>query len=232
MRHFTPARSRLTRLSRRHRVIYTVFLVFSIGALVSAVLLYADGPGWSLESVRRYYRGSGWTFTEGPGRRYEDTGAMSPAPRSPLADGLGRGAEPVVDLPDFDPSNQRREPVDVQIDYPRSYRQILENAHQHLFMMPVMFLVLAHLFAMTGVRRRWVNGFIALSAVGVAGHLAGPWLVRFVGGGWAWVMPATLGAMLLGFGMMIGGALVVMWWPGAPRAPEARSRAEEPQPGR
>jgi hypothetical protein len=101
----------------------------------------------------------------------------------------------------------------VTIAYPRSYRQILENTHQHLFMMPVLLLVLAHLFAMSGTPRRVAGLVIAVTTLGMAGHLAAPWLVRFVGAGWAWLLPATLLAMVVGAGIMIVASAWDMWRP-------------------
>jgi hypothetical protein len=212
VREFASSRGRLGRLGATQRVIYTLFLLFAVAGLGSAVLLYDAGPGWTLESVRRYYRGEDAGVPGASERDSAPPAAPSVAPASPPPTAAG----PLIELPETDPSSMRAAPVGGQVAHPRSYLQILENTHQHLFMMPVFFLVLAHLFALTGIGRGWVGATIGLAAVGIAGHLAAPWLIRWVSGGWAWLMPVTLGAMVVGLGAMIVVPLTVMWWPGRP----------------
>jgi hypothetical protein len=77
-----------------------------------------------------------------------------------------------------------------------TYRKLLEVTHFHLFTVPVFLLIVSHLFMLTGLRAAtkiaWIGGGWAAAAL----HLATPWLVRYGGGGWAWLHAA--GGALLG----------------------------------
>jgi hypothetical protein len=203
VREFAPTNARLRTLGLAPRAVYTLFLLSAVAGRAWAALLYHAGPGWTPDSTRRYSRGD-----EG-GEAAEAADSSADEPGGSRA---ARGG-PVIELPDVDPATTRAEPGRQRLAHPRSYRQILENTHQHLFMMPVMFLILAHLFTLTGLGRAWLVGGIGLGALGIAGHLAAPWLIRWVGGEWAWFMLATLGAMLVGLGAMVLVPLMVMWWP-------------------
>lgn len=72
----------------------------------------------------------------------------------------------------------------------KSPRELLETAHFHLFSMPVVLLILGHLFLLArgGRWKSWVVG--AASALTLL-HVAGPWVIRYGGAAWGWVMPAT-----------------------------------------
>ena len=59
-----------------------------------------------------------------------------------------------------------------------TYRKLLEVTHFHLFSMPVYLLILSHLFMLSRIGERAKVGWISLGTLGVAGHVAAPWLVR------------------------------------------------------
>ena len=195
MRDFAKSKQPLTRIPVPNRLVYTVFLIFAAAGILSAVLLSHAGPGWTPESVAKYYRG--------------EEAVAEDAESEPMDDSSG----PVIDLPEFDPSGSSADPEPMQIHHAQSYRQILENSHQHLFSMPVFFLILAHLFARARFPRRFIHVGVGLTAFGLAGHIAGPWLVRYVGAGWSWFMLFTLGALIAGMLVMLLGSLAAMWWP-------------------
>lgn len=82
--------------------------------------------------------------------------------------------------------------------YPKSYRQILELTHFHLFTEPLVWLVVAHLYQMTGGRSWLAMG--TLAAIGA--QVALPWLV-------AYVTPAA-GMLLLPITLAVAGGLAWM----------------------
>jgi hypothetical protein len=75
--------------------------------------------------------------------------------------------------------------------YPKSSRQVLELTHFHLFTEPVVWLVVAHLYHLSG-GRGWVS-LGTLLAIGL--QIALPWLVTG-GAGAALLLPATAAVTL------------------------------------
>jgi hypothetical protein len=61
---------------------------------------------------------------------------------------------------------------------PMPLRKLLEVTHFHLFSMPVYLLILSHLFMLSRLGERAKLLWIALATLGVAAHMAAPWLAR------------------------------------------------------
>lgn len=203
MRELAKKNQPLTRIPVPNRLVYTVFLLFAAAGMLTATLLAHDGPGWTTDSIAKYYLG------EDGDASVDDTDADDEATSD-------APAGPVIELPGFDPaagSTAARAPA--RIHHPRSYRQILENTHQHLFTMPVLFLVLAHLFARARFPKPVIRLGVGLAAFGLAGHIGAPWLVRYLGASWSWFMLLTLIALLSGMLLMLFGSLWGMWGPAA-----------------
>ncbi|MFN7142652.1 MAG: hypothetical protein ACK4YP_02670 [Myxococcota bacterium] len=91
--------------------------------------------------------------------------------------------------------------------YPKSFRQILEVTHFHLFTEPVVWLVVAHLYHMGGGR-----GLVSLGTLGaIALQIALPWCVSYVSPVFgALFLPVTAG-VVLGLAWMIVDSLREMW---------------------
>jgi hypothetical protein len=70
--------------------------------------------------------------------------------------------------------------------FPKSFGQLLEVTHAHAFTMPVVFLILAHLFVSTGVSDRLKGVTLVATFAGLLGDLLAPWLVRYGAAGFAW----------------------------------------------
>lgn len=69
--------------------------------------------------------------------------------------------------------------------FEKTFQELLEVTHMHAFMMPVVLLVLGHLFFLTdwpAQRKRWVAG-IALLTMGL--EIVTPWAVRYWHPAWA-----------------------------------------------
>jgi hypothetical protein len=72
--------------------------------------------------------------------------------------------------------------------FPKTFSQLLEVTHAHAFVMAVFFLILAHLFAGTGVTGGVKTGVLAATFAGIVGDLAGPWLTRYAAAGFSWIV--------------------------------------------
>lgn len=87
--------------------------------------------------------------------------------------------------------------------FPRTFGQLLEEAHFHAFIEGVVLLVLAHLFAATSVSARLKAWVIVAAFAATFVDLACPWLIRYVApvfaavqmGAWL-VMIATAAALI------------------------------------
>lgn len=93
------------------------------------------------------------------------------------------------------------DPEAAEILVEKSARELLEITHFHLFTMPVLLLVLAHLFLLAR-GGAWKGAVVGVALLSTALHVAGPWVVRYGGPGWAWVMPATGLPFALSMGVM------------------------------
>lgn len=102
---------------------------------------------------------------------------------------------------------------EAQMTYPKSYRQLLELTHFHLFTEPVVWLVVSHLYGL-GSPRGW--GRVApplLTLLAMLGQITLPWLVVYVGAGFAALLLPTHLLMGGGLGFMALVSLRDLWWP-------------------
>ena len=131
---------------------------------------------------------------------YAGDEASAPAPEHQAAVG------PVMDLPE--------EPHHLVVAM--TYRKLLEVTHFHLFTMPVVLLIVGHLFFATGIGERAKMAWIAAASASVALHIATPWLVRFGGGSLAPLH--TFSGLFLTISMTVVTAYPVyaMWFKTAP----------------
>lgn len=74
----------------------------------------------------------------------------------------------------------------VVMAFPKSFGQMLEITHAHAFMMAVVFLILAHLFASTSGSPQFKGIVLGLTFAGTLGDLLAPWLIRYSAAWWAW----------------------------------------------
>jgi hypothetical protein len=100
---------------------------------------------------------------------------------------------------------------DDELSFPRTFWQLVEVSHFHLFSVPVVLLVLTHLLFGTGATS-WIRmGFTASSYVGALLQLVGPWAIRYGSAHFAWML--LLGWLLLTGSMLllIGVSLAAAW---------------------
>jgi len=197
MRQFSSSGFRLWNLGIEAKILYTTFCLLTLFGIVSSALYYGDLVGTGTSGIKSYYAG--------------EARAVAPPP---AASGAGPG--PAIDVPEDEPA---RRPIVV----PMTYRKLLEVTHFHLFTMPVVLLIVGHLFLATGLGDRakliWLIG-----AVGsVAAHLATPWIVRYGGGGLAFLHAITGAALTLTMAVLTIYPVLAMWR-------GKRSRTSEPAP--
>ena len=89
---------------------------------------------------------------------------------------------------------------------PKSFRELAETTHFHFFTMPVVFLILCHVFYLTMAGQGLKMAMTLLAFAGVAIDLASPWLILYVSPHFALVM-------LLGDVLMLGTFLIMAGWP-------------------
>jgi hypothetical protein len=198
------------RLSLEARVLYTGFLGFLLLGLLSSVWLYRDSfGGLSGQGATEYYRG----------------GASAPPPASEARPADARGTGPVLELPSDGPAlelpGEAEVPAAVPMRLEKPARQVVETFHFHLFTVPVVLLIVGHLFMLTALSTRAKVAVIAVSSVATFVHLLAPLLVRFVGVGWGWLMPVSVVVAALGWLPMLVWPLWEMWRPMPASRPEA-----------
>ena len=91
---------------------------------------------------------------------------------------------------------------DVTFGEPMSFRELAETTHFHFFTMPVVFLILCHVFFLTMASHGLKVAMVWLAFAGVGLDLASPWLILYVS-------PHFAFAMLLGDVLMVGTFLVM-----------------------
>ena len=85
---------------------------------------------------------------------------------------------------------------------PKSFRELAETTHFHFFTMPVVFLILCHVFYLTRASQVLKMLMTLLAFFGVGLDLASPWLILYVS-------PHFAAAMLVGDLLMVGTFLVM-----------------------
>jgi hypothetical protein len=186
MKDFTRPRGRLRSLPLPARVVYSVFLVFTLLALALTAWLGQQMVGLDLSRIDAYYAGGA-----------EPSSAQHGSSAPPA------GGGPQLDLP-----AEADAPV---VSEPMPLRKLLEVTHFHLFSMPVYLLILSHLFMLSRARDATKLGWIALGTLAVALHIAAPWLARGGGAAAHWLYGVSGAALAASFLVMAIGPLVEMW---------------------
>ncbi|MCI0454412.1 MAG: hypothetical protein L0Y68_05400 [Candidatus Dadabacteria bacterium] len=68
----------------------------------------------------------------------------------------------------------------VESGYAKSYMELLETTHFHIFSMPVVFLILAHIFLMCSWGYRTKIAVIVISFLAIFAEICSPWLITYV----------------------------------------------------
>jgi hypothetical protein len=179
----------IDRLSLEARVLYTGFLVFMLLGLVSSVWLYADSfGGLGGRDAASYFHGA------------------QSAPPTPED---ARGG-PQLELPS-DPTAAEDGGGGLRMAKPA--RQVLETFHFHLFTVPVVLLIVGHLFMLTSLATRTKVVVLLVASVSTLLHVLAPLLIRFVDPGLGGLMPITVVAAGIGWMPLLVWPLWEMWKP-------------------
>jgi hypothetical protein len=202
MRQFASSSFRLWNLGRAARLLYTSFCVLTFLGITSSVLYYEDLVGNGTRGIQRYYAG------------------QAEAPRAEGAPVAGGGG-PAIEMPE---EAEQGKPIVVAV----TYRKLLEVTHFHLFTLPVVLLIVAHLFLATGLGDRAKLWWIAAAIASVFLHLASPWLVRYGSARLAFLHVLSGAALTLTMSVLTLYPAIVMWR--RPPAKTFRSSTEAPAP--
>jgi hypothetical protein len=192
MRQFASSGFRLWNLGREAKVLYSSFCLLTFLGVASSALYYGDLVGTGMGGVRRYYAG-------------EDAPSVPP-PEPPAGAAAGRARPaPAIEIPEE--VERSRPPIVVAV----TYRKLLEVTHFHLFTMPVVLLIVAHLFLATGLRDATKLAWIVAGAASVALHLATPWLVRYGSPSLALLHAVSGAALTLTMSVLTLYPVLAMW---------------------
>ena len=139
MRQFGSSGFRLWNIGADAKTLYTAFCLLTFLGVVSSALYYRELVGVGTSGIRRYYAG-------------ENDEPEPPPPSTPQPTEPTTG--PAIEVPPE--GAETRRPIVVAV----SYRKLLEVTHFHLFTMPVVLLIVGHLFLATGLsdraKRAWL----------------------------------------------------------------------------
>lgn len=92
-------------------------------------------------------------------------------------------------------------------------RQVVETFHFHAFTMPILLLILGHIFMMCAVSTRTKVATLLLASTSTLLHLLLPPLVRFASAGFAILFAPSAIVMCTTWVVLLLWPLVEMWWP-------------------
>jgi hypothetical protein len=100
-----------------------------------------------------------------------------------------------------------------EMSFPKPFWQLVETSHFHLFSIPIVVLILAHLLYATPISTWLRVGLTLATFAGALLEIGGPWAVRYWAGAFSWALIA--GWLLLCGGMlsMVLISLASMWGP-------------------
>ena len=100
-----------------------------------------------------------------------------------------------------------------ELSFPKTFWQLAEESHFHLFSVPVVVLILSHLLVATPVSTRvrvWLTSGLYLGALL---EVAGPWAVRYLAASCAYLLLLGWGALALSMLLVVVVSLLSMWAP-------------------
>lgn len=103
---------------------------------------------------------------------------------------------------------------DAPFQYAKEWRELLEVSHFHLYIVPVVLLILTHVFFLTPWSERAKVGVTGLAYAAALADLAAPWLVRYGGAGFAWWKLLSSVAYHGTLAFLVGACLWDLWRPG------------------
>jgi hypothetical protein len=96
--------------------------------------------------------------------------------------------------------------------FEKTFQELLEVTHVHAFMMPIVLLVLGHLFFLTDWSARAKRLTMVVAVVAMTLELLAPWAVRYLDPAWAHVKLVAGYAFGTSLLCLIGAPLYDMWF--------------------
>jgi hypothetical protein len=118
---------------------------------------------------------------------------------------------------------------DTEMSFPKTFWQLVETSHFHLFSIPVVVLILSHLLYGTPTSVRLRVGLTLVTFSGALLEIVGPWSVRYVSGACAYVLMAGWLLLAGGVALIVVITLLSMWaserWVGWFASPQEGDRS-------
>ncbi len=115
-----------------------------------------------------------------------------------------------------------------EMSFPKELWQLMEEAHFHLFTVPIILLILTHLLFATGCPPR-TRVVISLGLwIGALLEIGGPFAVRYVSGSFAPLLLLGWGLLSLGMLASVGYSLAALWGAAPPEPSPAPGGAPHP----
>ena len=104
---------------------------------------------------------------------------------------------------------------DDRLIFPKEPTELMETTHFHLFIMPLIFLTVGHLFLMSSWSGGWKTFVVSSCFAYIVLDIAKPWVIRYVAPGFGALAP--LNSALLGATMLVCILVPIyeMWFLGA-----------------
>jgi len=110
----------------------------------------------------------------------------------------------------------------------KSFLELLETAHFHLFSMPIFFLVLGHIFFLSSLAERTKLAVILAAFAALVAEIVLPWLIVYQSRAWVWLEHPTRLTLFGTFLVFIVVPLREMW--AGESRPISRAADEEEEP--
>ncbi len=99
-----------------------------------------------------------------------------------------------------------------EMQFARSFKELLDVTHSHAFSQPFLFFVLCHIFALTRTSDRVKIAVYLASFVSIIVDLGVPYLIRFVSPAWAPLQVANSVVMCAALLVLLAVPTYEMWW--------------------
>ena len=108
--------------------------------------------------------------------------------------------------------NENTAAAGAEMQFARSFRELLDVTHDHAFSQPFLFFILCHIFALTGVSDRVKIGVYVASFATVLVDLGVPYLIRFVSPAFAPLQVVNSTVMSLALLLLLAVPTYEMWF--------------------
>jgi hypothetical protein len=184
VKDFIRKGGRLRPLPLPARLVYSVFLGFTVAGLAATLWLTEDMVGLDLRDAASYYAGE-----------------AAPEPALPSDPEEG----PAIDFPD--------EGIQLGTGERIARRKLLEVTHFHLFSMPVYLLILCHLYVLSRASERAKVFWVGVGTLSTATHILAPWVAAAGSAGSIWLYGLSGSGLAAAYAVMSLVPLWEMWAP-------------------